>query len=65
MVLVTNPSSAIGRTSETKEDVVTLPREQSAAFGRFYKSARENKILEPKTTLLLHFASAMAVGCYP
>jgi hypothetical protein len=42
-----------------------LPREQNVAFGRFYKSARENKILEPKTTVLLHLASAMALGCYP
>ena len=42
-----------------------LPRKQKAAFGRFYKSARGNEILDPKTTLLLHFASAMAFGCYP
>jgi hypothetical protein len=42
-----------------------LPREQRVAFGRFYRSARENEILDPKTTLLLHVASAMAFACYP
>lgn len=42
-----------------------LPREQREAFARFYKSARRNDILDPKTTLLIHFASAMAVGCSP
>ena len=42
-----------------------LPRAQGLAFARFYKSARENEILDPKTTLLLHFAAAMAVGCDP
>ncbi len=42
-----------------------LPKEQSIAFGRFYKSVRENEVLDPKTTLLLHFAVAMAVGCHP
>jgi hypothetical protein len=47
------------------EDSVMLLREQRVAFARFYKSARENEVLEPKTTLLLHFAAAMAVGCYP
>ena len=42
-----------------------LPRAQEAAFGRMYKSARGNTILDPKTTLLLHYASAMALACYP
>ena len=42
-----------------------LPRDQRVAFARFYKSARENQILDPKTTLLLHIASAMALACYP
>ena len=31
----------------------------------FYKSARHNKVLEEKTTLMVHLAAAMAVGCYP
>jgi hypothetical protein len=42
-----------------------LPEKQRKAFGEFYKSARYNKTLEPKTTLMLHLATAMAVACYP
>ena len=42
-----------------------LPKEQQKAFDAFYESARHNKILEPKTTLMLHIATAMAIGCHP
>ena len=35
------------------------------AFDRFTKAVRGNDVLEPKTTLALHLATAMAVGCYP
>jgi hypothetical protein len=42
-----------------------LPKEQGKAFGDFYGSARNNSILEPKTTLMLHLATAMAISCYP
>ena len=42
-----------------------LPRDQEKAYRRFYNSARHNKILDPKTTLMIHLASAMAVACYP
>ena len=42
-----------------------LPREQKAVFGRFYKSTRRNTILEPKTTVLLHFVAAIAFACDP
>jgi hypothetical protein len=42
-----------------------LPEKQGKAFGDFYRSARRNDILEPKTTLMLHLATAMAVGCSP
>jgi hypothetical protein len=42
-----------------------LPEEQKKAFNRFYRSARRNKILDPKTTLMIHLAAAMAIGCYP
>jgi len=31
----------------------------------FYDSARHNQVLDERTTLMLHLASAMAVGCYP
>lgn len=42
-----------------------LPEKQKAAYRAFYESARENDILDEKTTILLHMASAMAFGCYP
>lgn len=42
-----------------------LPKKQKEAFSEFYDSARYNDILEPRTTLLLHMAAAMAVACYP
>jgi hypothetical protein len=42
-----------------------LTEEQQKMFGEFYNSARRNTILDPKTTLLIHFASAVAFGCYP
>ena len=42
-----------------------LPAKQDSAFGEFYKSARHNKILDQKTTLLIHLATAMATACYP
>ena len=42
-----------------------LPEKQKQAWEGFYDSARSNDILEPKTTLLIHLAAAMAVGCEP
>lgn len=42
-----------------------MPEKQKQAFRSFYDSARYNDILDPKTTLLIHLASAMAFGCYP
>ncbi len=42
-----------------------LPKKQLKSYNDFYDSARSNDILEPKTTLMIHLASAMAVGCYP
>jgi len=42
-----------------------LPEKQRNTYTDFYKSARHNEILEPKTTLMLHMAAAMAFACYP
>jgi alkylhydroperoxidase/carboxymuconolactone decarboxylase family protein YurZ len=42
-----------------------LPEKQQNAFGEFYDTVRHNKILEPKTTLLIHLGAAMALGCSP
>ncbi len=42
-----------------------LPAKQQRAYDSFYDSARHNEILDPKTTLMIHLAGAMALGCYP
>ena len=42
-----------------------LPGKQQKSFGEFYDTVRENTILDPKTTLLLHLGAAMALGCSP
>ena len=42
-----------------------LPLEQRRRYRAFYDSARHNEILDARTTLLLHLASAMAFGCAP
>jgi hypothetical protein len=42
-----------------------LPEKQRKAFQAFYDSARNNGILDENTTLLVHLASAFALGCYP
>lgn len=45
------------------EEYAYLKQEQ--AFNEFQNLTRTNDILEPKTTIMLHLAAAMAVGCYP
>jgi len=47
-----------------KEELMA-PEKQIKAFNEFYNTASNNKILDPKTTLLIQMATAMAVGCYP
>jgi hypothetical protein len=42
-----------------------LPEKQQKAYVEFYDTARNNEILEPKTTLLVHLGAAMAFGCHP
>jgi hypothetical protein len=42
-----------------------LPEKSRKTYRAFYNSARFNDVLEPRTTLLLHIAAAMASGCYP
>ena len=42
-----------------------LPEKQKQAYTDFYDSARHNTILDSKTTLMLHLASAIAMGCEP
>jgi len=42
-----------------------LPIKQKRAFAEFYRSARNNDHLDVRTTLMIHLAAALAVGCYP
>ncbi len=35
------------------------------AYRQFYDAARQNQVLEAKTTLMIHLAASMAIGCYP
>jgi hypothetical protein len=53
------------RASYQRGNCEMLPEKQKSKYREFYDSARYNEILEPKTTLMLHLASAMAIGCYP
>lgn len=38
---------------------------QKDAFEAFYDAAHQNSALDRKTTLMVHLAASMAVGCYP
>lgn len=40
-------------------------RKFSENWQAFYDSARHNDVLDERTTLMLHLASAMALGCDP
>jgi len=42
-----------------------LNENQQKTFTVFHESARDNAVLDRKTSLLLHLATAMAVGCVP
>jgi hypothetical protein len=48
-----------------KRKKTRLPEKQKQAYEDFYKSARGNDILDPRTTLLIHRASAMTFGYSP
>lgn len=41
------------------------PEKQERAFAHFQNSARNNGVLDTKTSIMFHLAAAMAVGCYP
>jgi hypothetical protein len=41
------------------------PSPTSESWRRFYHSARHNTVLDQRTTIMLHLASALALGCYP
>ena len=50
---------------DNRKETAVLPEKQDKSFGEFYKSARFNTILDQKTTLMIHLATAMSVACYP
>ena len=50
---------------DREETKTMLPKDQLASWAQFYDSARHNDILDEKTTILIHLAVAMSVGCYP
>jgi hypothetical protein len=55
----------LARIRPTELGGTMLNEKQQQAFNNFYNSARNNTVLEPKTTVLVHLAAAMASGCYP
>lgn len=55
----------VPKANASKKEQLMVPEKQMKAFNEFYNSVRNNKILDSKTTLLIHMATAMAVGCYP
>lgn len=42
-----------------------LPEKHLKAYNEFYDSGRNNDILDTRTTLMIHLAAAMGLGCYP
>jgi hypothetical protein len=42
-----------------------LMEDRAKNWKAFYDSARHNDVLDERTTVLIHLAAAMAVGCYP
>ena len=42
-----------------------LPERQHTAYQAFSEAAKNNGILDPKTTRLIYLAVAMTIGCYP
>jgi hypothetical protein len=42
-----------------------LPDKQNQAYEAFYESTVHNKILDPKTTVMIQLAASFVMGCYP
>jgi len=55
----------IGPKDASRKEELMVPEKQIKAFNEFYKTACNNKSLDPKTTLFIQIATAMAIGCYP
>jgi len=65
ILLSKTPDTIFNNMHKHKKEVSVLPDKQKTAYRAFYDSARNNGILDPKTTVLIHLTSAMAFGCYP
>jgi len=65
ILLSKTPDTIFNNMHKHKKEVSMLPDKQKTAYRTFYDSARNNGILDPKTTVLIHLTSAMAFGCYP
>lgn len=37
----------------------------SKNWRAFYDAARHNDVLDERTTIMLHLATSLALGCYP
>ena len=53
------------KANASRKEEPMVAEKQVKAFNEFYNTARNNEILDPKTTLLIHMATAIAVACYP
>ena len=63
------PELFIGFAKSSSMDIdriqIMIPEKQAKSFNEFYNAARYNDTLDPKTILMIHLATAMAVACYP
>ena len=42
-----------------------LPEKQKSTYEQFFESTVKNKLLDPKTTVMIQLAASFAIGCYP
>ena len=62
---IVRPRSSAWALARPFKEEMMLPEKQKKAYRAFYDSARHNEYFDEKTTILLHLASAFAIGCYP
>ncbi len=49
----------------TKKEKTMIPKQVNQSFAYFRNAVVNNGIIDPKTTIMIQMAVAMAVGCYP
>jgi hypothetical protein len=42
-----------------------LPKDIDKKYDKFLQTTQASGIIDPKTSVMLSLASAMAIGCYP